>query len=60
MYFFSSGLSLCVLCKTETDEQIVKLGEKGCQGLKEASIEKGILNTVVSRYENSELLRTSK
>ena len=57
MYFFSSGLSLCVLCKTETDEQIVKLGEKGCQGLREASIEKGILNkafTVVRRYENSE------
>ena len=57
MYFFISGLSLCVLCKTETDEQIVKLGEKGCQGLREASIEKGILNkafTVVSKYENSE------
>ena len=43
---------------TESNKQIVKLGEKGCQGLREASIDKGIDNMarLVDKFESSPAL----
>ena len=39
--FFSPDYPVCAICETANNEQVVKLGEKGCQGLREASKSRG-------------------